>query len=224
MKYIIPVLLFVSSVSVASSPLELTIADTLANYNIIVDQKTPDGYRLGDTITRAEAIGVALKITDATLPEKYYCRNYFQDVQYDRVNNWICRAVEIAADQNIITRANNLAKPNTPISRIEALAIIMRAGNIPYARNTDPTNYPKDMPQWEIDILAGALQYHIISSTKNFGPDALAARVDVFGMIYNMRFSGKKMEYITDTKMPGVDLTSAPENNQNGITIVIPSE
>lgn len=27
----------------------------------------------------------------------------------------------------------------------------------------------------------------------------LASRIDVFGMIYNMRFSGTKMEYITDT-------------------------
>lgn len=140
------------------------------------------------------------------------------------MNNWICRAIEIAADQNIITRSNNLARPNTPISRIEALAIIMRAGGITYPRNIDPSSYPKNMPQWEIDLLAGALQYHIISSTKNFGPDALATRVDVFGMIYNMRFAGKKMEYITDTKTPGMDLTSAPENNQNGITIIIPDD
>lgn len=224
MKYIFSLLFFTSFVLAASSPLELTIADTLANYDIIVDQKTPDGYRLGDTITRAEAIGVALKITETDLPEKYFCRNYFRDVQYDRLNNWICRAIELAADQNIITRSNDLARPNTPISRIEALAIIMRAGDIPYARNTDPTNYPKNMPQWEIDILAGALQYHIISSTKNFGPDTLATRVDVFGMIYNLRFSGKKMEYLTDTKIPDINLTSAPENNQNGITIILPND
>lgn len=70
MKYITSLLLFfIGFVLAASSPLELTIADTLANYDIIVDQKTPDGYRLGDTITRAEAIGVALKITDIALPE-----------------------------------------------------------------------------------------------------------------------------------------------------------
>ena len=220
MKYFLFSLLFIASISSATTSLELTIADTLANYDIIVDQKTPAGYRLNDTITRAEATGVALNVADVELPEKYFCRNYFRDVQYDRVNNWVCRAIEIASDYDIISRMNDLAKPKTPISRIEALAIIMRAGKVSYAKNVDRSSYPATMPQWEVDILEGALQYHIISSTNNFGPDMMATRIDVFGMIYNMRFAGTKMEYITDTKVPE-NLTSAPEEGQ-GITITLP--
>lgn len=169
MKYILSsLLLFVFLTNAAPTPLEVTIVDTLAHYDIIVDQKTTTGYRLGDTITRAEAVGVALKVAEVELPEKYFCRNYFRDVQYDRLNNWICRAIETASDYNIISRTNDLARPKTAISRIEALAIVMRAGKVPYAKNVDRANYPKDMPQWEVDILEGALQYHIISSVGNF--------------------------------------------------------
>lgn len=167
-KYIISLLLLASFTHAAPTPLEVTIADTLASYDIIVEQKTTTAYRLGDTITRAEAVGVALRVADVTLPEKYFCRNYFRDVQYDRINNWICRAIETASDYNIISRSNDLARPKTPISRIEALAIVMRAGKVPYAKNVDRSGYPADMPQWEVDILEGALQYHIISSSQNF--------------------------------------------------------
>lgn len=74
-------------------------------------------------------------------------------MQYDRLNNWICRAIETASDYNIISRTNDLARPKTPISRIEALAIVMRAGKIPYVKNVDRTGYPADMPQWQVDIL-----------------------------------------------------------------------
>lgn len=142
------------SLSHAASPQETTIANILASYDIIVDNsKNPTNYRLTDTITRAEAIGVALRVGNINLPEKYFCRNYFRDVVYNPVNNWVCRAIEIAADNEIISRENSVARSSAPISRIESLAITMRAGKIPYARNVDRANYPKDMPQWQIDIL-----------------------------------------------------------------------
>lgn len=55
-KYIIALFFCVSLVHAAPTPLEVTIADTLASYDIIVEQKTTTAYRLGDTITRAEAV------------------------------------------------------------------------------------------------------------------------------------------------------------------------
>lgn len=66
MKKIFLVLSFITLLAhAAPTPLETTIADTLANYDIIVDSsKNPNGYRLTDTITRAEAVGVALKVAD----------------------------------------------------------------------------------------------------------------------------------------------------------------
>lgn len=94
----------------------------------------------------------------------------------------------------------------------------MRAGKVPYARNVSRVNYPAGMPQWQIDILEGALQYRIISSTKNFGPDMLATRIDVFGMVYNMRFAGTKMEYLTDVSTTP-PLASAPDGGNIVVTI-----
>jgi hypothetical protein len=53
-----------------------------------------------------------------------------------------------------------------------------------------------------------------------------ATRIDVFGMIYNMRFAGTKMEYITDKNTTTTPpLTSAPEEEgQQGITITLPGK
>lgn len=221
MRKIVLLILSLVPFTHAATPLEASIADTLASYNIIVNNsQNPAGYRLGDTVSRAEAIGIALRVGDIPLPEKYFCKNYFRDVAYNPVNNWICRAIEIAADNTIISRENPTARPDTPISRIEALAIIMRAGKVPYARNVSRTNYPASMPQWQIDILEGALQYRIISSTKNFGPDMLATRIDVFGMVYNMRFAGTKMEYLTDVSTTP-PLASAPDE-EGSIIVTIP--
>lgn len=51
-----------------------------------------------------------------------------------------------------------------------------------------------------------------------------ATRIDVFGMIYNMRFAGTKMEYITDKSTPLPPLTSAPEEGKEGISITLPGK
>jgi len=218
-------LLCIANTFAAPTPLENTIVETLVAKGIIVDQsKNPAGYRLSHTITRAEAAGVALRVADIPLEDTYFCKNYFRDVKYDRLNNWVCRAIEIAADYNIISRVNDQAKPKSPVTRIEALAMIVRAGKIPYPKNVDRTQYPKNMPQWQIDLLEGALQYHIISSVEYFGPDAPATRMDVFGMIYNMQFAGTKLDFKTDKNIPKMSLNSAPEENQNGITVTLPGK
>ncbi len=46
-------------------------------------------------------------------------------MKYDVRNNWICRAIEIAADEGIISRANTKARPQDRITRAEALAILV---------------------------------------------------------------------------------------------------
>ncbi len=47
----------------------------------------------------------------------------------ESTNNWKCRAIEMAADNGIISRANTKARPNDPITLIEALAIILKSGD-----------------------------------------------------------------------------------------------
>lgn len=113
-----------TSVVFAYTQTDVDNANFLAEKGLIVSYtNTPENYRLDDTITRAESMGIALKIKWIVLPN-YQCKWYFADV---RNHDWICRAVELAADAWIVSRANTKARPQDSITRAEALAIIMNA-------------------------------------------------------------------------------------------------
>lgn len=100
-----------------------------------MQQNNPENYRLYDPISRQEAIGMVLKLTNITLPENYFCQNYFRDVAYVAGNNWVCRAIEIAADAGIVSRNNQYARPLDTVSRSEALGLIFVAKGISYEKN-----------------------------------------------------------------------------------------
>jgi len=99
-------------------------ANSLADQGIITKQTIDTKYRLDDKILRQEVIGMALKIKGITLPENYQCKKYFADASQ---NNWECRAVELAADNGIISRSNKYANPGKYVTRAEGLAMIMKA-------------------------------------------------------------------------------------------------
>lgn len=80
------------------------------------------------------------------MPDSYYCKNYFSDVKYNANNNWICRAVELAADAGLVSRTSTKFRPQDKITRAEALIILTKAGGIyeqatqselPYIFDTD---------------------------------------------------------------------------------------
>lgn len=62
MKKLLVLCLLSSLVSFAATSEDVNNAQFLADQDIIVKQSTTAGYRLDSTITRAEAIGIALKI------------------------------------------------------------------------------------------------------------------------------------------------------------------
>lgn len=134
MKKIIASLLVIMSCSaMAFTAFDITTAQSLADQGIIANHYTdPLAYRLDDTITRAEAVGIALKVHGTTLPENYTCQKYFEDVKMDSkdTNAWACRAVELAADAGFVTRENKKFRPNDTITRAEVLSIFLKAGNI----------------------------------------------------------------------------------------------
>lgn len=114
---------------------DVSNATFLADQNVVVKQSVASKYRLDDTILRQEVIGMALKIKWITLPENYKCKKYFADATQ---NNWECRAVELAADNGIITRENRNANPGKLVTRAEALAMVMKAGGIETGTYLDP--------------------------------------------------------------------------------------
>lgn len=107
---------------VFATPADEDNANYLASQGIIVDQSsTPANYRFGDKILRQEIVAIALKMRGVTLPGGYTCKKYFSDVtQID----WVCRAVELAADNGIISRSNGTFRPKDFVTRAEALAML----------------------------------------------------------------------------------------------------
>jgi hypothetical protein len=66
-------------------------------------------------------------------------------------NDWVCRAVEIAADNSLVSRGNKKFRPQEKITKAEALAILMNAGGIEYTKSAQEF-YP-EIPQWIVDLL-----------------------------------------------------------------------
>ncbi len=62
MKKLFLCLLSITIISLAYNQTDVDNANYLAEKNIITAQSTVAGYRLDDTITRAEVVGIALKI------------------------------------------------------------------------------------------------------------------------------------------------------------------
>jgi len=107
---------------VFATPADENNANILASQGIIVDQSSnPVNYRFGDKILRQEIVAIALKMKWVELPVNYVCRKYFSDVT---TNDWVCRAVELAADHGIISRANTTFRPKDSVTRAESLAML----------------------------------------------------------------------------------------------------
>jgi hypothetical protein len=100
--------------------------DILASSGIITQQSDEAGYRLNDYISRQEALGVAMKVGQFELPENYSCVRLFSDVSSSRPNSWACRVVETALNNGVISK-NKLFRPLDSISKVEALAMLIKA-------------------------------------------------------------------------------------------------
>jgi hypothetical protein len=92
-----------------------------------VQQENPFLYRLDDVILRQEVVALALKMRGIDFPEKYICKGYFLDIPQD---GWVCRTMEIAADNGIVSRENNYARPRAAATRSEALALLLKTGKV----------------------------------------------------------------------------------------------
>ena len=193
-------------------------ANYLADQRIVTKQTTTTGYRLDDKILRQEVIGMALKIKGITLPENYTCKKYFADATK---NDWVCRAVELAADNGIITRSNKYANPGKSVTRAEALAMVMSAGGIAIQEigiSEWFTYFDKNgkiAEDWQSHVMETARQWLIINpsfvthraGTGNFIYDSFdyywrhndfASRAEVFDFTKNIYT--KEIETLRDNK------------------------
>lgn len=162
----------------AESTESLEAAERLAADYIIVQKSSGSGYRLDDFVLRQEVIWTAIKLAGVTLPDNYSCQWYYRDVTSSSPNTWACRALELAADEWIITRANENARPEDRITRAEALAIILATKEL----SAWPWNLRVDSSanDWQTSLLQKAVQNGILVFGTNFWPNIPATRGEVF--------------------------------------------
>lgn len=214
MKKLVLLSLLVSVFAFGYTQTDTSNAQFLADQWVIVKQSTTAGYRLDSTITRAEAIGIALKIKWVALPS-YQCKWYFSDV---RNNDWICRAVELGADGGLVSRTNAAFRPNDKITRAEALAILIKSWNIQFNKNSYCEKYAipdtdfgcgafglweEGLQDWQLNIF---LSYHggvlnkglsDLLGTVRFRANENSTRAEVFGFVKNILWNEK----LTNTNM-----------------------
>ena len=180
-KFLLSSIIIASGFAFAYTSIDVSNAEFLANRGVINKQSDVKNYRLNDTISRAELIKIALTIKGTANPASYTCKKYFSDTT---ANDWICRAIEIAADAWFISRTNKKFRPQDKITRAEALKILLSAGGI---------NIKKFVPSgqsdwgledsWQRNVLwtyLNTLQWIEFWYETDYGPNSFVTRAEIF--------------------------------------------
>lgn len=159
------------------------------------------------------------------LPENYQCKKYYTDAIK---NDWICRAVELAADNGIISRENTRARTQDPITKAESLAIMIKASLYPLQKprrieqpNGSIWSLYEDVKhlgftQWQADLLDSGIDCTIFRNgvtcedgadlnraVSFFRPNVSATRAEAFGFTRNIIDANKntmvvQVTYLTE--------------------------
>lgn len=168
-----------NSQTISTNKQTLSNGDFLASAWIVKKQDSDEQYRLNDFVLRQEVIWIAIKLWKITLPDAYSCKWYFGDVSSIKPNNWACRAVEISADNWIITKSNPKFRPEDKITKAEALAILLKWAKINIEQSTS-SNFIDVSVSWQINTINTALNKKIIDQWNYFFPNQNATRWEIF--------------------------------------------
>lgn len=156
--------------------------NVLASFGIVKQQDSEEAYNLNSNVLRQEVIGMAMKLWKYNLPEGYTCKKIFKDVSSTKPNNWVCRAVEIGAENGVVSTLNKSFNPESSITRAEALAILMKAAGIKINEPGAPSKYGDVTVAWQINLVNTAFSYSFIDDTDRFRPNDNATRGEIFNM------------------------------------------
>ncbi len=156
--------------------------NVLASFWIVKQQDSEEAYNLNSNVLRQEVIGMAMKLWKYNLPDGYACKKLFKDVSSTKPNNWVCRAVEIGAENGIVSTLNKSFNPESSITRAEALAILMKAAGIKIDESGAPSKYSDVTEAWQINLVNTAFSYSFIDDTDRFRPNDKATRGEIFNM------------------------------------------
>lgn len=202
MKKILIFLVLSVNVSVfAYTSANIKDAEFLARRGVINQQDTVQWYRLDSPLTRAELVKIALILKKAEAPSMYQCRGYFADVM---VNDWVCRAVEMAAAERLISTENLYFRPQGKITKAEAVSILIKTQPISFIGQPrlpiakfDIRFAEEDLTYWQEELIQNIYSINLIfpSSYLNrntyppvgyFYPNKVITRAEAFEFIVNM--------------------------------------
>ena len=129
------------SASLVSAASEfLPYAELLADNAVIGTQTNESGYRLGDTVTRAELAKVTANLGGYTIAS--CAGTTYGDVGASLGD--LCGAIEALADAGVVSTANANFRPSAPVTRAEATKMLLgavgEAGSSTDAGYTDLAN------------------------------------------------------------------------------------
>ncbi len=136
-------------------------------------------YRLGDFLTRQEALGIIVKMANLYLPPSYSCRKYFTDTP----EWWVCRAAEVSANNGIVSRNNTRFRPRDTLTLAESLGLMIKALNIPLSTSSTST-ISGNIPDWQKRIIL-TLREQNIGYVQEIQP-----RTPYGNIIYNFYWDG----------------------------------
>jgi len=177
------------------------IANSLAEKWLIANHKTnPDLYNLEKTISREEFIKIAINLSKQPLNNSW--KSSFKDV---KSTDWSSKYIETALSHWYISK-NEYFRPKAPITKIEALKILMNIANINKSSNKD----------WKVAYKEWAINSNLISSLENY--DNNSSRSFIFettNNILNKNISISKIEKTIEPKTNPIVNKSQPTTNTN---------
>jgi len=155
----------------------------LYNENII-SGKTSGIFSPNDPVTRAELVKIALKTFMVSVPEKAVTQA-FMDVD---MNAWYAPYLEKAKELKIVSGFDGKIYPNQPVTRAEALKILLTAANTPITFKTTINFKDTNADAWYMWYVRYAYENGIVSGYPDgtFRPSNKVTRAEVAKMTVNV--------------------------------------
>lgn len=165
--------LFFANASFSYSNAELNSANFLAKKWIIVDKSfDPKKYNLDKNVLRQEIAAISLWIS--WVQKSQNCQNLFNDISNKKPNSWICFVVEPLANAWLIAK-NKFFKPETNVSKAEAVGIIVKATFWDKYNANNSLGY-----SWQKQVVDFAAKEWILENFSDY--EAYATRWFIFEM------------------------------------------
>lgn len=156
---------------------KLSDGDYLAALGYIEKKSSTTAYKLTEFVLRQEVVALAIKLMNIYIPDNYACRGLFADVTATRPNSWACRIAENALEKGIVKVQGNTFKPEESITLVDAVEIILRAGNIKIQKFSGGEFEP-----WQANVIGTTFSLGLVENRFDFSATRKAMRGDIFGI------------------------------------------